>query len=178
MRRRVLPLLSVALIVALAAPIAARAQLSRSKSPVDISSDNAVEDPETCESSFTGNVEAMQGEARLRADRIISFAEKLPKKCGDTVRFEAHGHLYYFAPAQRRVRGDDAVYTAADDHLTITGDVVAVDGQNVQQSTRLSINMRTGSAQSDAAGPGPHRRVRTVIFPKGSDTGAARGPGN
>ncbi len=81
---------------------------------------------------------------------------------------EADGYVYYVTP-QQRVRGDAAVYDVASETIIITGDVVAVQGQNVLRGKRLVINAKTGDAQMQSANAhGPQRagRARGVFYPE------------
>jgi lipopolysaccharide export system protein LptA len=99
--------------------------------------------------------------------------------CGALKRIEAHGSVYYVSP-QQRVHGDDAVYDAASDTITVTGQVVAVQGQNVITGTRMVINNQTGEGhmEGEAKGRNQPGRVRSVIYPNqtnsnGQQAGAA-----
>jgi lipopolysaccharide transport protein LptA len=150
----------------------AAAQLSAAKGPLDIRSDEGSARMSNCSLEYRGNVEALQGDGRLRADEMIRFSAVIPPApgkhnggCGDVVRMEAHGHVFYVTPT-RRVRGDDAVYKSDDATLTILGDVVLVQGQDVQRSGRVVVNTRTNEAsfQSRPAA-GEDGRVRAVIYP-------------
>jgi lipopolysaccharide export system protein LptA len=132
-----------------------------------------------CVATYTGHVEALQDDARLRTDLMKVFADvgakgsKNPAKagesssaCGDLKRIEAHGSVYYVNPKER-VKGDDAAWEAGSDTLVITGDVVAVQDRNVVRGTRMVINNQTGEGHMEggAKGAGKPGRVRTVIYP-------------
>lgn len=168
------PALMAAALAVLASPAAA--QLAQhAKGPVDITADELVANNTACSSTWRGSVEALQDDARLRSDVLTSFMTKKAGGsggqagggCGDLTRMEAHGNVYYVTPEQR-VRGDDAVYEATSDILTITGDVVAVQGQNVLRGNRMVVNTNTGEAQMVSTAKGRNRpgRVRGVFYPK------------
>ena len=115
------------------------------KGPVDIAADELEVQNKLCVSTWRGKAEALQGEARLRADIIKAVMKPKagasgaagPGACGDLLRMEAHGSVYYVTSKEQRVRGDDAVYEAGSDTVTMTGDVVAVQGENVLRGTRM-----------------------------------------
>ncbi|RAK57077.1 LptA/OstA family protein [Phenylobacterium deserti] len=161
-------------LVLLASPALGQQLGQNAKGPVDIAADELVANNNECSSTWRGNVEALQDTARLRSDVLIAIMQKAgsnPGKpgggCGDLTRMEAKGNVYYVTP-QQRVRGDNAVYDAAGETLTITGDVIAVQGQNVLRGGRMVVNTRTGEGQMESAGKGRNRpnRVRGVFYPQ------------
>ena len=166
--------LSLAAALGLAGPAAA--QLARnSDAPVDITADELEVAQNQCISIWRGNAEAMQADARLRANVLkATFASKsggqrgagATSACGDLVRMEAEGSVYYVTP-QQRVRGDAATYDAGADTIVMTGDVVAVQGQNVLRGTRMVFNLKTGEGRmlGGATGRNAQNRPRGVFYP-------------
>jgi len=158
----------------------ASAQLAQgSDAPVDITAD-ALEVVNTqCLSIWSGSAEALQDRTRLRADVLKTYSKKGPARpgaqgasCGALDRMEAIGNVYYVTP-QQRVRGDAADYDVAAERIVITGDVVAVSGQNVLRGERLTVNVATGDAQmqSNSKGRGGKARPRAVIYPDDKPAG-------
>ena len=148
----------------------AQAQISPSGGPIDIGADDLVADNNARTLTWTGNVEALQGTNRLRADRVIVFQGRGPERAagaapdsamGDIEKLEAHGNVYFVSPTQV-VRGDQAVYTRASDTLVVTGEVVLTQGENVLKGSRLVVHVGAGRAEMDK-GPG---RVRGVFYPE------------
>lgn len=177
-------------LVASAAPLGAAAQISNtSNGPMDISADNGTFDNATCESTWSGAAEVLQGTSRLRATTIHAFFKKKPgaagapaaaqgggdsalgmpggaqSNCGATERIEADGQVFYVTPEQV-ARGDHAVYSADSGQIVMTGDVIVVQGKNVIHGDRLVIQVATHQAQmeSTAHGRGVPNRVRAVLF--------------
>jgi lipopolysaccharide export system protein LptA len=159
---------------------------TNSKSPVDVTSDELDTSNNQCISTWQGNVEALQDAARLRTDQLKIFMQTKASKpgssdtsCGDVVRMEAHGAVYYMNPNER-VHGDQAIYEAEPDTLTVTGDVVAVNGQNVLRGERMVINMKTGQGQMVTGVKGRNQpgRVRGVFYPQQSQNSSAGGTPN
>lgn len=143
--------------------------------PVDITADELEVENKACVSTWKGNAEALQGQSRLRA-RIIRaiFAPKAGASsaagsgaCGDLLRIEAEGDVYYVTTKDQRVRGDNGVYDAGADSVTLTGDVVAVQGQNVMRGTRMVFNTTTGEGRMVGAATGRNAqgRPRGVFYP-------------
>jgi lipopolysaccharide export system protein LptA len=178
---------SAALGLALAAAaVGADAQIaSQSNGPMDISADNGTFVNSACESTWSGSAEVLQGTTRLRAALIRAYFKKKPagaggasaqtgvgglpggpqSNCGATERIEAEGDVFYVTPDQV-ARGDHAVYTADNDQIVMTGNVIVKQGKNVVHGDRLTIHVATREAQmeSDAKGRGTPNRVRGVFY--------------
>ena len=149
--------------------------------PIDISADELeVLDAEN-RAVWRGNVEAVQGNNRLRAPVLNIFYARggaQPAAGGGQIRrMEAEGPVYYVTPDQN-ARGDRAVYEAGTDTVVMTGNVVLVQGRNVVQGDRLTIDTRTNKATlvSNAAGRTQPGRVRGVFYPGQGQPGAATRP--
>lgn len=173
---------SAAALIAAVVAGAAPAQISPGgNGPIDIEADNSDFSNATCVSTWSGSAEALQGNARLRADVIKAFFKPKPastkpptqtgaspeqqSNCGDTDRIEAHGNVFYQTPDQI-AKGDDAVYTADANLIVMTGDVVVLQGKNVVRGDRLTIHTQDKVAlmESNAKGRGTPGRVRGVFY--------------
>jgi lipopolysaccharide export system protein LptA len=174
----------------MACPAAAQQLSANSKGPVDITADELEVHNNECTSIWRGSAEALQGDARLRADVLTAHMEPKPAKpaagagssspsgsnCGELQRMEAKGSVYYVTP-QQRMRGDLATYDATNTTLVITGDVVIVQGQNVQRGNKLVYNTQTGQGQMEGVSKGRKGdRPRGVFYPKQSDTTSTPAP--
>lgn len=152
----------------------------QSNGPIDITADNGAYDNATCESTWTGSAEVLQGTSRLRAHEIRAFMKHKPttpaarsasaspedqSACGAAERLEADGDVFYVTPDET-ARGDHAVYNADANLIVMTGDVILVQGKNVVHGTRLTIHTQTRAAQmeSDQQGRGTPGRVRAVFY--------------
>lgn len=177
--RRDFPL--AALVALLAAAGVARAQIeTNSNAPIDITANEAEVVNSKCLAIWKGAAEALQGDTRLRADTIT--VHEAPKgkdasgqpACGATRQVVAEGHVYYVTPTQH-ARSDRAVYTAADDEIVMTGNVIVDQGNNVARGDRLVIKVSTKqfTMESNARGAGAANRVRGVFYPdKSKQTGS------
>jgi lipopolysaccharide export system protein LptA len=154
----------------------AAGQDTKSRSPIDISADQAEVRNAECVAIWRGAAEAVQDKNRLRADTITIYSRPKGKggdgqsTCGGTDRLEADGHVYYVTPEQN-ARGDHAVYVQSRDQIVITGDVVIAQGNNVARGARLTIKVSTHEAVMDGLASGPARpgRVRAVFYPEKTD---------
>jgi lipopolysaccharide export system protein LptA len=70
------------------------------------------------------------------------------------------------------VRGDNAVYDAASETITVTGDVVVVQDKNVTRASRIVYNVKTGEAKVTGGSRGKNAtgRPRAVIYPSKKTT--------
>ena len=156
--------------------------------PVDITSDEVEVQNKTCVSIWRGKAEALQGDTRLRADVLKTFFE--PKaggasndaaigggSCGALLRMEAEGSVYYVTP-QQRLRGDAGTYDAQNETIVVTGDVIAVQGQNVMRGTRMVFNTKTGEGRmvGGASGRNQPNRPRGVFYPSKKQADPASPP--
>ena len=161
-------------------PVGGRAQVdTKSKAPIDVTANEAEVIQSKCLAIWRGAAEAVQGQARLRADTITVYS--IPKgvdangqaSCGGADRIVADGHVYYVTP-QQNARGDHAVYSQSDDQIVITGDVIVVQGNDVARGDRLTLKVSTRDAkmESNLTGPGKTGRVRGVFYPNKDDSGS------
>ena len=136
-----------------------------SDAPVDVTSDELEVRQGECLAVWRGRAEALQERSRLRANTINIYNRNPAgggSTCGDLDRLEAVGDVFYVTP-QLRVRGDRALYSAANNTITVTGDVIFDQDGNVIRGRRLVINVDSGQATMD--GQGGSGRVRGVFNP-------------
>lgn len=166
------------------------------KPPIDIVADRLDTQNNDCVYTWTGSPEALRDTSRLRADIMIAHLEVMKDAnkaskatktsstgtgssaaCGAVTNIEAKGHVYYVSTDGKRVHGDNAFWDATTTTMTITGDVVAVQGDNVMRGTKMVDNTETGEGhvEGSAKGPGAKNRPRAVLYPKETDDKNADG---
>lgn len=157
----------------------ASAQIGKSGGPVDIESDQLqVVDAER-KAVFSGNVDAQQGDARLKSRTLTVFfapsdaaqgsqsaGEALGASFGEIERLIADGDVLYLTPAER-ARGDYGVYEMRTDTITLTGNVIVTRGDNVIKGDKMTIEVASGkttiSSNAQTAGGKKPPRVRGVF---------------
>ena len=74
------------------------------------------------------------------------------------------------------MRGDAGVYDAIGETVTMTGDVVAVQDQNVMRGTRMVFNSKTGEGRmlGNATGRNQGARPRGVFYPSKKSESASK----
>lgn len=139
------------------APIAFGGVKADISAPVEVAADALSVDQATGKAVFSGNVQISQGEMRLQAATVtVTYAE------GDRRRIralEAEGDVTL-------VSGPDAAeaahasYDVEAGRVTLTGDVLISQGQNVLTGQTVTVDLETGSAQVEG-------RVRSILQPAG-----------
>ena len=196
--KRLKQLLALSSLVGLAllAP-SAQAQIAtgpNNNGPIDVTADKLEMVDAQHLAIWRGNVEAVQNGSRLVADTLnVYFNGKsaAPAKpstktagggasvgqdWGAVQRLVAEGHVFFVSQDQT-ARGEHAIYELEPDTITMTGDVVVVQGDNVVKGDKLVIQVKTGHADiiSNATGRNKPERVRGVFY-NGATTPAPGAP--
>ncbi|MEZ5995473.1 MAG: LptA/OstA family protein [Hyphomonadaceae bacterium] len=179
MRPKALLIAAMAALVTAIAASPAQAQLSSGGGPVSYSADSLEYFDGDRRLVLTGDVDVVQNDARLRADRITLFfsgsgqggASGEGLASGDIERMIAEGEVYYIRPDQD-ARGDRAVYDIGQDSVTFTGNVIVMSQENVIRGETLVLQI--GSRRTTIR-PQPGQRVRGVFVPRENDQGASEG---
>jgi lipopolysaccharide export system protein LptA len=164
-----------AFVLAAFAAAPAHAQLSEGGGPVSYSANNLEYFDAERRLVLVGDVDIVQNDARLRADRITLFfsgtsgapatpggAAQQGLGSGDIERMIAEGEVYYIRPSQD-ARGDRAEYNVAQDSVTFTGNVIVMSEENVIRGNTLVLQI--GSRRTSIR-PGAGQRVRGVFVPR------------
>jgi lipopolysaccharide export system protein LptA len=175
-----------------------------SKDPIDIESDVLVVHDKEKYATFRGNVKAVQGTTTLRAKELIvhyvggdSLAsggnkedgEKAPPtKVADAVsgaqgakgpeaqisKIEAKGEVVITSDKDQTTTSDWALYDVPAQLVTVGGNVVLTQGQNVLKGDRLVIDLKTGESRFENTGnEAAGGRIRALFMPKDAAKGGA-----
>jgi lipopolysaccharide export system protein LptA len=139
--------------------------------------------------TFTGNVKVIQGDTTLRCKSLIVFYEQQAKPAGTPTmtaatpgpggssqisRLEARGGVTV-TQKEQTATGDTGLFDMKSNTVTLQGNVVVSQGQNVMRGERLVVDLVTGVSRVDsgkAGGP-----VRMLIH-QGTATPGGVGPGS
>lgn len=137
--------------------------------PIMFSADNMQADNADHTVVLDGRVQLLQDNARFQADYVkIFYTQSSTGERDQVSRIEARGKIYYVVDDQV-MRGDQAVYTRADDTMIMTGDVILKQGQNVLTGNRLTYVVGPKRSTLDGAPASSSRgRVRGVFYPEGT----------
>ncbi|WP_298914519.1 LptA/OstA family protein [uncultured Algimonas sp.] len=140
--------------------------------------------------TLTGQADVRQGDVRILADEIVihsrqdggaSAGPSVGTVADDIDRVIATGNFFYITPEQE-VRGNQGVYTAADDTFVVTGDVILTQEDSVVRGTRLIYELNTQKARvvTDCQGRRCPTQERVAILIRdtsqaGAETGTPAG---
>lgn len=173
-------LLKVASLIAIASlfqTMTATAQLSRDGGQTQIFANQLDVAERDSLAVYIGDVDVVQGDARLRADKLtINFAGNPQSEngggFGDILDMFADGNVFYVTP-DLRARGDEGTYNAETETIVLTGNVIVSRCEDVAKGERLTFNVATGQSSLDGgqtASDGSSRVVTVIGAPKGQAT--------
>lgn len=159
-------------------PLNAHAQLSAQRGPIQIEADELTFLDKEGRAIYVGNVDAVQGDARIRAEKLtIFFAKKeangnggIGSGVGDVERLVAEGEVFYMTPGEK-AKGDRGVYNYKNDQILLTGNVTLTRGENVIVGDRLIVDIEKGRSRVESNSRARGERVRTVIVTQGNEPG-------
>jgi lipopolysaccharide export system protein LptA len=149
----------------------ALAQAARSSGgPVEVAAQDLSFDPSSGVTILTGNASVTQDGAVLRAPRIrVTYLRGSGGATGNVDKVYTEGETFYVTPTER-IRGDRAVFDAPANTVQFTGNVTAIQGQNVLRGSLLTLNTKTRASTMR----GIDGRVRAVFFPSSQPAAAKK----
>ncbi|HEX2479266.1 MAG TPA: LptA/OstA family protein [Geminicoccaceae bacterium] len=179
-------ILAAAIIVSAAAVSGAHAQSLQHDSslPIEITADTLEVLRNEQIATFTGNVDAVQGDMVLSADLLRVFYgddavadAQGPAGTNSIRRIEAEGNVFLSSPRET-AQGDAGVYDVASNQLTMDGAVVLTRDDNVIRGQRLEVDLVSGRSRVFAAVPSVEggtapQRVRALFTPEAAEPAAA-----
>jgi lipopolysaccharide export system protein LptA len=147
--------------------------------PIEITADSLEVLQNQKIATFTGNVDAVQGDMVLSADRLRVYyggddqnAAPGPAGTGSIRRIEADGNVLMSSPRET-AQGDAGVYDVPSSQVTLDGAVVLTRGDNVIRGQRLEVDLASGRSRVFAAVPSTEggtapQRVRALLTPEKS----------
>lgn len=160
----------------------AHAQIAQQGGPIEVNADALEALTNEGRYIYTKNVDAVQGDARLKSDKLTVICDAAPadpkaqardraaQSCGGGVRtLIAEGNVYYLTP-DGRIKGDRAEYDYSTKVITITGNVVLARGsESVVNGRKLIYEVDAGRATMTNDGG----RVTSFFTPQKTDKAAA-----
>ena len=144
-----------------------------SDEPLDIESDTLeVQDAQKV-AIFRGNVKAVQGNMTLRSRELhVKYAgeQSAEGKGNEITDIRATGPVIITTDQEQTATSDWAHFDVKSQKVTIGGNVVLSQGENVIRGDRLVIDLTTGRSRFENEGErGQRKRVRGLFKPKKSD---------
>jgi lipopolysaccharide export system protein LptA len=148
--------------------------------------------------TFSGNVQVVQGDTTMKCQSLVVFYGQevglgsdgtpvtttkstpgMPQGAQNIRRIEARGGVTVITKDQN-ASGDLGIYDLKTKTITLSGNVVVSQGQNIIHGEKVVVDMTTGNARVEsgssnggvgAGAPGPGR-VRALIQPGKGQNGA------
>jgi lipopolysaccharide export system protein LptA len=153
--------------------------------------------------TFSGNVQVVQGDTTMKCQNLVVFYGQevgiagngkpapapvtttkstpgMPQGAQNIRRIEARGGVTVITKDQN-VKGDTGIYDLESKTITLSGNVVVSQGQNVIHGEKVVVDTVTGNAKVEsgssnggagAGAPGPNR-VRALIQPNKGQGGGS-----
>ena len=127
------------------------------KLPVEVTADQLSVDQKTGKATFSGKVLVGQGAMRLSADSVtVTYAAGGQQRISALL---AEGNVTMVSGPDA-AEAKQAIYDVASGNVTLIGDVLLTQGQNVMSGEHMVVNLSDGTAQMQG-------RVRSVLQPAG-----------
>ncbi|MDH3661518.1 MAG: lipopolysaccharide transport periplasmic protein LptA [Alphaproteobacteria bacterium] len=154
-----------------------------SSQPIEISADSLEVAQEEKIATFAGNVDAVQGDLVLSADKLMVHYEGESRSVGiaagsgNTIRrIDAEGHVIIASP-EETAEGERGTYDVPAKLVTLEGQVVLTRGQNVIRGERLELDLVSGKSRivgteasvAEDEDEVPGERVKALFTPKAKD---------
>lgn len=139
--------------------------------PIDIEADSLTINDKTSVATFHGKVKAMQGTMTMRSAKLqvnYSASEGGSKSQGSKIAsIRAEGKVLINTADDQATTSDWALFDATSQTVTIGGNVVLSQGDNVIKGDQLIIDLKTNRSRFVNQGdPSTRKRVRGLFMPK------------
>lgn len=147
--------------------------LASKDKPVEVTSDALEVFQSENRAVFSGNVVAVQGDIKLKADKMNIHYRKAAEKTSQSQsiqKIEVEGNVFLATP-EETASGASGLYDVDAHTITLNTNVVLTKGQNTLKGDHLVYNMETGKSvlNSGASGSetgGKPQRVKALFVPE------------
>ena len=135
--------------------------------PIEIAADALEVQQDKQIAVFSGNVDAQQGSIKLRADRIwVYYQGDAAEDAAQAIsKIDAEGKVF-FSSGTETAEGDQGTYNVDNGVITLTGEVVLTQGNNVIKGNRVVFDLTTGQSKMDGDKSVGDGRVRGLFVPR------------
>jgi lipopolysaccharide export system protein LptA len=153
--------------------------------PISIEADLLEVDDKSKQATFRGNVVASQGGFSLKAKELIVHYTGNPSgevtqaradqqaetagqqgQAGSIKRIEAKGKVIVATKDDQTATSEWADFDVEKQLVTIGGNVVLSQGENVLRGDRLVIDLKTGKSRFEVEGESGSQRIRGLFLPR------------
>jgi len=146
--------------------------------PIDIEADVLEVDDKQKQAIFKGNVVARQAGFSLKAKELAVYYSGEPSgdiasagaseggASGRIKRIEAKGKVIVTTKDEQSATSEWANFNVEEQVVTIGGNVVLSQGENVLRGDRLVIDLQSGKSRFEVAGEAGKQRIRGLFQPQ------------
>lgn len=134
--------------------------------PIEVEADALEIQDASQTATFTGNVRVVQGDIRMKADRITVHYASGQSGGARIQKIAASGNVLVSAPDNQTASGEWANYIVATRQIEMGNSVVLRQGENVIRGSRLSVNLDSGQARVTGSENGGTGRVKGLFQPR------------
>lgn len=121
--------------------------------PIEIEADSLEVEDTKQTATFIGNVRVVQGDIRMKADRLIVFYAQRQTSGSRIEKIAATGNVLVSSPDQQSASGEWANYLIATRQIEMGNTVVLRQGENVIRGSKLFVDLNSGRARVVGGGP-------------------------
>ena len=148
--------------------------------PIDIESDSLTINDKKSRAVFHGKVKVVQGTMTMRSSKLdvnYTGGDKNAAATADGAKsggsqissIRAEGNVLINTAEDQATTSDWALFSAANQTVTIGGNVVLTQGDNIIKGDQLVIDLTTNTSRFvNIGGPSTRKRVRGLFMPKQS----------
>lgn len=132
--------------------------------PIEVEADSLEVQDDKKAATFTGNVRVVQGDIRMKADRLT--VHYTGGQGGSRIqKIAASGNVLISAPDSQTASGEWANYNVATRQIEMGDAVVLRQGENVIRGSRLTVDLDGGHARVTGGENGGSGRVKGLFQP-------------
>lgn len=139
--------------------------------PLEIQADSLEVQQENQLAIFEGKVEVVQGQIRMRAEKLVVHYSNKKSQNDDGPtnirKIDASGKVFLSSPRET-AQGDRGTYDVLNKRVDLEGNVVLTQGKNVLRGSTMTLNLVTGKSRVEggAASEGTSGRVKGIFVPE------------
>ncbi|MEP2828826.1 lipopolysaccharide transport periplasmic protein LptA [Parvibaculum sp.] len=137
--------------------------------PIEVEADALEVQNDRKSATFSGNVRVVQGDIRLKSDRLTVFysnGQSAGQAGGSRIsKIAASGNVLVSAPDNQTASGDWANYLVGTRQLEMGDSVTLRQGENIIRGSRLTVDLAGGRARVTGGENGGSGRVKGLFQP-------------
>jgi len=141
--------------------------------PIEIAADSLEVQQNQQLAVFIGNVQVIQGEMRLKANRLTVYYsdDTATRKAKSTdsapqiSKIDAVGNVFLSSPRET-AKGEKGTYDVLNKKINLFGNVVLTQGKNVLRGQKMTLDLLSGKSRIEGGSGTSGGRVRGIFVPQ------------